>query len=99
MTGILDMFRELEEEAQYHCTAQLDLWGWRQRAAQRERQRRWRMVLKCNKERREARRAYMRDWLREYSRRKRKTDPVWLENRRRLNREAGARYRAKQRAA
>ncbi len=42
MTGILEMFAELDEAAQYHCTAQLELWGWRQRAAQRERLQRWR---------------------------------------------------------
>jgi hypothetical protein len=98
MTGIIEMFRDLDEGAHYDCSMQLELWGWRQRAAQRERQRRWRMMLKCNKERREARRAYQRVWLREYSRRKRRTDPKWVENRRALNRKAGARYRAKTRA-
>lgn len=36
MTGIADMFTELAEADSYCAQAQLELWGWRRRAYQRE---------------------------------------------------------------
>lgn len=93
------MFRELSEPDFYDVSAQLELFVWRKRAANREREReRWR-TIRVSRERREAHNAYKRVKTSALRKRKRRTDPIWLAAERAKTRARMARLREQRRAA
>lgn len=99
VTGIADLFRELEEEVQYHCEAQLELFVWRMNERKRENERaRYRLVQSIDS-RRLARNEYKRNLTKRRRRERRETDPEWLARTRAYGRAQKVRLRAQARAA
>lgn len=93
MTGIAELFADLQEEAHYHCTAQLELWGWQRRANLREIRRGYFRRRRSDAERAESLRALNREAAKRFAN-KVKADPARLAERNRYRRELYARKRA-----
>lgn len=80
VTGIDDLFAEFSQPDAFHVQAQLELWGWREREAARERERLRYAILKSSPALRQARNEYhrsrsagRRDYWRDQKRSKRGT--------------------------
>lgn len=96
MTGIAEMFAEFTWRRDDYQAALEVRASWlaerRRESAEMHRQK-----MQLSTSWREQRRLYMRDWQRGYDSKRRREDPVYLENRRRIAREATRRYYARKR--
>jgi putative protein kinase ArgK-like GTPase of G3E family len=104
MTGIHELFHELSTPDEFHCQAQLELFGWYRRRFKREHDRqRYRMSpsLRARIANRVRARRKRDGYADEIKRRRErmKSDPVYREHLLAVKRRSMARARAKQRAA
>ena len=101
MTGIDELFREYSEPDEFEYQAQLELFAWRRVEAKREHNEANRYHKQAHDRARAARPdrvVYLRDWHRDYRKRK-SEDAAWVERQRELTRARLARFRAARRAA
>lgn len=100
MTGIADMFNEFSTIDGYQLQFDFERYVAWQRQSRRDAQQRYQYTRKGietarRQEAKPARQEYKRNWVREYDRRKRRTDPVYVAKRRASNRAYAAKVRAR----